>query len=887
MSHRVTCALALFGALICSQAHAEDLFRAQLDADWRFTSSANVKAGGAELSRLGFDVTSWRPVRLPSTVVGALLESGQVRDPYVGQNLRTLPGAGYPLDRQFDDPLPKRSPFRHAFWFRRELELPKKVSRRWWLRLDGINYRANLWLNGKRVASATELVGAFRRHELDVTQFVTPGERNVLALEVFAPEPHDLAFTWIDWNPSPPDKNMGLWDAVHVAESGPLRVRHPQVVTELLDAKASVAKLSVRAEVENANDVALDVQLRARIGEHRITRTLHFAPHERRVVHFWGEELPPLLLQSPRLWWPYRMGPQNLYTLELDASVGGVLSDRSELRFGIQQMTSELTPKGHRLFKINGQPLLIRGAGWTSDMLLRPKSRARLVAELRYVREIGLNTIRLEGKFESDLLYELTDELGILVMAGFSCCDQWERWDDWEAEDHEVALLSIRDVMLRLRGHPSVLAWLNASDRPPPPEIEQAYLEVAHDLHWQKPILSSASETASAVTGPSGVKMLGPYDYVPPVYWLADTRRGGGFGFATEVGVGGAIPPRESLKRMFSARELWPINAAWKLHARLRPYNDIEEHLRALAMRYGPSRTLEELVRKSQALSYETERAMFEAYARNKYEATGVIQWMLSNAWPSLTWHLYDYFLRPAGGYYGAKKGCEPLHVQFSYDERSVVVVNDLRTPFSRLRVTAELFDSSLQSRFRAEQTTDVAADGVVRVLAVPEVDAGSRTYFLRLQLHDESGALRSDNFYWLSQRPDVLDWQKSSVKHTPTKVHADFTGLSALAKTELALTLGRSSGDGKREVTVKNTGAGLAFQVHLQLIDSASGEEPLPVYWADNYIALMPGEERRLWVESPQPIQGEALVRAGAWNAADVQAMEDPSPSVNQGGHP
>ena len=317
------------------------------------------------------------------------------------------------------------------------------------------------------------------------------------------------------------------------------------------------------------------------------------------------------------------------------------------------------------MFTVNGKRILVRGGGWASDMLLRPASTDRLRAELRYTREMGLNTIRLEGKLESDEFYDLADEYGILVMPGWCCCDQWEQWNKWDAEDHRVGPASLRDQILRLRNHPSVLVWLNGSDFPPPARVEKAYLDVLRDLRWTKPVLSNATDAPGPISGPSGVKMRGPYDYVPPSYWLTDTKNGGAFGFATEMGPGAAVPPIESLRKMLPADRLWPMNEFWMFHAGGDEFKDLKLFTAALEGRYGKATSVEDYARKAQALAYEGQRAMFEAFGRNKYEATGVIQWMLNNAWPSMIWHLYDYYLRPGGGYYGTKQACEPLHVQY------------------------------------------------------------------------------------------------------------------------------------------------------------------------------------------------------------------------------
>jgi exo-1,4-beta-D-glucosaminidase len=325
-------------------------------------------------------------------------------------------------------------------------------------------------------------------------------------------------------------------------------------------------------------------------------------------------------------------------------------------------------------------------------MFLRPMSK-KLNADLHYVRDMGLNTIRLEGRIDRDEFFNKTDELGILVMPGWTCCDAWERWKSWTPETRAIAAASMKDQAQRLRNHPSVFVWLYGSDNPPPADVEQMYLKILKENEWPNPSVSSASEQPTRVTGKSGVKMTGPYEYVPPVYWLADKKAGGAYGYNTETSPGPAIPPRESLERFIPKDHLWPIDDVWNYHSGKERFTTVNVFTDGLTRRYGAATSLDDYERKAQAMTYDGERAMFEAYGRNKYTATGVIQWMLNNAWPSLIWHLYDYYLVPAGGYFGTKKAMEPVHVQYSYDDGSVVVVNSTYEALAGMKVSAKIFN--------------------------------------------------------------------------------------------------------------------------------------------------------------------------------------------------
>jgi exo-1,4-beta-D-glucosaminidase len=831
-----------------------------LHEGWKVQSSAQVSAAGDAVSQPGFSAQGWYSTTAPKTVFAVLVENGVYKNPYYGMNLRTFPGVEYKIGTQFaNQEMPANSPYAVPWWYRREFELPASDSgKQIWMQFRGINYRADIWINGKKVAGSDQVVGAFRRYDLNVTQFVRAGEKNAVAVAVSAPTANELGIAWVDWNPAPPDKDMGLWQEVVISTSGPVALRHPVVETRLDLPKAELAHLTVRAYANNAANEPVKGTLRGKIEGGGLaidfSQDVQLAANESREITISPESIPGLNLLRPKLWWPYQMGEPFLHKLTLEF-VGGdkTVSDTQTINFGIVQTDSEMTADGYRLLKINGKPVLIRGGGWAPDMLLR-LGESKREAEFRYVKEMGLNTIRLEGKLEDESFLERADREGILVMAGWCCCDAWEKWGKWGDENKRVSVDSLRDQLLRLRKHPSLLMWLNGSDNPPPAEREQAYLEVEKQVHWPKPVISSATAKRAEVTGDSGVKMSGPYDYVPPDYWLLDTRAGGAYGFNTETSPGPAVPPLEELKTFIPEDKLWPMSEVWDFHAGGGQFRTIDLFAHALEMRYGKAKDAADFAWKSQAMTYEGQRAMFEAYGRNKYKSTGVIQWMLNNAWPSLIWHLYSYDLRPAGGYFGSKIALEPVHVQFSYDDRTVAVVNGTQKEQTALKVDAKLYDISGAEKFSREAQLDVAADGVVKSIAIPEPNGTSATYFLNLQLFSSSGELLSRNFYWLSKKPDALDFGKTEWYYTPQTEFADLSALQDLPKATVKATLHAVAGKEhdaafRFRVVVENSGKGVAFLTRLRLVKGKEHQEILPVFWQDNYICLLPGERREVEV--------------------------------------
>ena len=860
-----------------------------LDSGWQLQSSAKIPDAGAAISRPGYTGSGWYRIARPETVLAGLVENGVYADPTFGKNLRQIPGTTYRVGTNFSNgEMPDDSPFRVSWWYRTEFRLPPgdapgSKEDRVWLHLDGVNYRANVWLNGQRIATSVEIAGAYRIYELDVTSAARPGEENALALEIFPPHAKDLAITFVDWNPMPPDKNMGLWQGVWLSRTGPVAIRHPQVISSLDLPSTDAAHLTLTAELDNASGHSVSGVLDGWIEDIHVRQSVSLKAREEKRVTFAPENFPELNLAHPRIWWPYQMGTPELYEMKLEFTVPPAtaqagtppeVSDSQRVSFGISQITSEITPEGHRLFRVNGRKLLVRGAAWTPDILQR-RAPGRLESEFRYVREMNLNTIRLEGKMDDDEFFSLADRMGILILPGWCCCDAWQKGSKWNGENRKIAAASLTDQILRLRNHPSVLAWLNGSDEAPPPNVERVYLAIEKKLAWPKPILSAAADRHTAAGGPTGVKMAGPYDTVPPDYWYLDKNHGGAFGFATEISQGPAIPQIESLRRFLPSASLWPINDDWDFHSGGGEFKNIRRYLAALESRYGAAGSLEDFLWKSQATAYEGERAMFEAYGRNKFVATGVIHWMLSNAWPSLIWNLYDYYLEPHAGYFGTKKACEPLHVQYSYDDSSIVVVNGTAQAIPGLRVKAAVYNLDLTEKYHREENLDAAADSSQRAFVLPKIKGLSTTYFLRLRLENAKGELLSRNFYWLSTKPDRLDWPLSTWYYTPLESAADFRDLSSLppadvrARAEFSFTEDGRGGQGTARVTVTNAGTAPAFLLRLKITRGKGSEEVLPVFWEDNYFELFPGEVREITANFLLANLGgaEPIVEVTGWN--------------------
>ncbi|MGY0233531.1 glycosyl hydrolase 2 galactose-binding domain-containing protein [Longispora urticae] len=834
---------------------------------YQIRSSALVPVGGSEVSRTGFDTAGWAPVPARSTVFGGLLGTGAYPDPFHSTAMAAVDPAAFAV----------------PWWFRADFPVAPDAGEHTSVEFSGVLSRAEVWVNGTRVAGADTVVGMYPTYEFDLSALVRPGV-NTLAFLVHPNDPaRDLTTGWIDWNPAPPDRNTGLVGDVTIRQSGPVALRGARVLTRLELPGRDHADLTAKVEARNNSDRPVLAALTGYAGPVPLNATVALAPRETRTVTF-----ERATVVQPRVWWPAGMGEQHRYELLVDATVAGRYSDGARDRFGVRGVTTRVEDD-IRHYAINGRPLVIRGAGWSPDLFLRDDP-ARLAQQFAAALDLGLNTLRLEGRLGNDDLYEEADRVGLLLLPGWECCGRWEDPDSWTAEDHAVARASMAGVAARLRNHPSVLSFLIGSDEAPPERVAADYLAALGAADWPTPVLSSASGAESPGTGPPGLRMTGPYDWVPPGYWYAK-RDGGAWGFNAETSAGAALPSMDTLRAMSTREELdrlWREPDAPVYRAGTQGFADLRIFHAALAGRYGPPTGLEDYVGKAHLAQFEAVRAQFEAYARNSADeerpATGQIYWNLTAAWPSVHWQLFDSSLDPTAGYHAAKRAHEPLHVQYSYDDRSVVLVRRGRD-LSGLTVRAELFGLDGR-RLDGEEYTDVTAEGgnrggTVGVTRLGTVAAPDEpTYLLRLVATDAKGRERSRNVYWLSAAPDVLDYPATSYITTPTSSYADLTGLAGMARAEVAAAYSsesRSNGDTVTTVTLSNTSQVPALQVGARVL-GAGGRSVLPVRWSDNLVCLWPGESVTLRATHRAP--GAVTVRVEGWNVTSGAAAPGPAPA-------
>lgn len=807
-------------------------------------SSAEVPTDGHQVASMNYNPENWHRAYVPGSVLGSLVNDGMYKNIFYHRNLERVPDA----------------PFEVPWWYRTAFNIDElhdgQVYR---LRFNGISYRADIWLNGKKIASADTIAGSFRQFILNVTPYIKKG-KNVLALKISQAKPGDLNIGFVDWNPEPPDKNMGIWRTVHLLESGPVSVTYPFVRTAVDTATLQHARITLGMILQNHSPKTVNGNLRISIGKNiHLSKKVSLPPNEKTQVILTPEEYAALNVDHPKLWWTHELGKPNLYELSINYDIDGKLSATKNMKFGIRQVSSYLDAAGWRGFRLNGKKILIKGGGWTDPMLLNP-TPAEIKAGVDYAVHMNLNTLRMEGFWgENQEIYNLCDEKGILIMVGFSC--QWE-WAEYMGKDvkeneHGTILTSDRmnlaaacwqDQLLWLRNHPSIFLWLYGSDKWPQPALEEKYLAVLKTVDPTRPAISSAADVTSVITGRSGVKMRGPYDYVPPDYWYIDTANGGAYGFNTETGPGPEIPVLESLKKMIPADSLWPIGSAWLYHAARHNFHNLTRYNNAMDERMGKPADLADYLHKAQYLNYEGMRAMFEAFEANRFKATGIIQWMYNASWPKLWWQFYDYYLMPTGAFYGARKANEPMHVSYNYGKNAVDVMNNTLKDENSLSTDISVYDFNMKQVLHKTIPVEYLPERkTISAFSLPDDLPLSKTWFLDLKLYNNQHQLISTNFYVLSTQKDLLDEAKSNWYVTPQSQYADLTMLQQLPEVKLNVEQSFEQKDGETfaKVKIKNPTNHLAFMIHLDLRNKKNGESVVPIFWEENYITLLPGEER------------------------------------------
>jgi hypothetical protein len=825
-----------------------------LNRGWEMADALTVSASPEQLSRPGFDTGSWYDATVPGTALTTLVQQGVYPDPLHALNNMLIPDLST-----------------KSWWFRVEFPTPAAwQSRRVGLNFKGINYRSEIWLNGHKLGHTA---GAFIRGQFEVAPELVAQGTNVLAVRVW-PQPHYtfgggeesllagagangndgtldgptfFASEGWDWIPTIRDRSTGIWQDVVLHTTGAVKIGDPQVVTALPKLPdLSIAEVAVACDLHNLTDRDQTVIVTVKLAGAAEKKSFTLAPGANDTVRF------NLTLRDPALWWPNGYGEPTLHDLTVRVLGDDRReSDRLTQRIGLRQLDYEYlsSPSNNPtnsplVIKVNGRRIFVRGGNWGMDDALKRSSIERLEPYFRLQREANFTMLRNWcGQSTQETLYELADKYGILVWNDF-----WLSTTGYNnpAVDGERFLANAADTIKRFRNHASIAIWCGRNEGEPPFWINEPLSKLLTTLDGTRLYIPKSTERKFLLKS-------GPWAYKDPAYYYETPH-----GFTTELGVN-SIPTAEAMRAMLDPVQLWPAKDqdAWAYH----DFHTFIPGMRAFYVeaaeaRYGIAENFDDFIRRFQMLNYTQHRVMFEAWNSDLWNSsTGLLLWMSHPAWPSTVWQVYSHDYDTHAAYYGAKKACEPVHVQWNLDDDSVSVINNPETPLAQASVKIRLF--ALEGAPLGETTApvNVAANSSGAVAKVVWDDfAAHPVQFAKLELFNQAGKLLSENFYWHSKKPQHLQ------------------ALDKLPRVALtgSMRLAAEGDETVATVELVNPTPTVALMAHLCLRDAATGERILPAYASDNYLSLLPSERKTITIRCAIAPAAKGLkITLDGWNIA------------------
>jgi hypothetical protein len=827
-----------------------------IGAGWQLQDATKVSDGGAVIATEKYKPQGWRAATVPGTVLTSLVNDGVYPEPMYGENNRP-------------DKIPD-SLSRTPFWYRTVVKVPKEYKdRQVWLNFEGINFSAQVWVNGQQVGT---MKGAFARGIFDVTPMVKAGKKMALAVLV-SPQPHPgtphehtirdgvgknggitaidgptfLSTIGWDWLPAIRDRDSGIWQKVFLSASGPVVIKDPLVTTDLPLPKTDAADVAVQARVENVTDAPQKGVLKGSFGDVTFEQSVEVAPHSSQVVKFDPATTAALHVMNPKLWWPNGYGPQNLYDLHLSFEIEKQVSDSREVRFGIRKITYSGPDSENLTISVNGVRVFVRGGNWGLDEAMKRNPRERLEAQIRLHQLANMNMIRnWVGQSTSEDFYELCDQYGMLVWDEFF---QPNPSDGPDPDDFDTYMANVRDKILRFRNHPSIALWCARNEGNPPKRIDDALRVLMTELEPTRLYQANSADGR-------GVHSGGPYHWrTPREFYVFDEA------FKSEIG-SMSVPTIESVRGMMPEKDWETINDDWAEHDFAKGAQQGDKYPGMIASRYGKVTNLADFVRKAQLANYEAFRAMYEGRNAKLFApTTGIMTWMSNPAQPSFTWQIYHHDLEPNSALFAVKKAAEMVHVQMNESTGDVEVINNLPTAVGGAKVRATVYGLDGTVAWQKDFDVEAAGSAATKVGEMAWPEKLSAVHFVKLELRDSAGKMVSENFYWRAQ-PEHQD---------------DLTALGDMPVVKLEAKVARRDVGGRSffDVTLTNPGTQIALMAHVQLRGKKSGERVLPIYASDNYVSLIGGETKTITLDAAAvDLKGEdGLAVVDGWNVGLTDA--------------
>jgi beta-galactosidase/beta-glucuronidase len=843
---------------------------------WKVKSSVEINMDGSGISKVGVNTNRWAETSLPATVLTALVRNGIYPNPYIGMNNMRIPDSNDEYNKDYNlqkfSHLKNRNPWKDHYWFRNEFVVDKNnKGKTVWLNFSEINYKAQVWLNGKIIADTTEIKGMERSFRIDITKNILKSGINCLAVAIFpvdnpgkpAIEPLlalsdpgqnmgdgkiSTSYTkwdtmgW-DWQPAVRDRDMGITEDVFISFTDETELQNLYVTSEIDLSKTADAQLTVSLDIKNYTSVLQTGTAHIKIhnGADVITfdKKYEIQPNELKSFEWNNENTPELTLKNAKLWWPAGYGSPNLYNIEITAKTSNGNESYINDVFGIRKVETYIGKK-ERVYKINGKEIYLKGGNWVIDMMLNWTS-SRYENEILLTKNANLNILRVWGPtgVPPKALYRAADKHGILMWQDY-LNDFWGTNKNTPGYQPEISLFEKASINItqKLRNHPSLIIWCGGNEGVNPREdlLVNSVIK-KYDNRGTRHYLKQSDG--------DGLHGGGPYHTLEPKDYFTHPKLQG---FSSEIGPSGIPVMQSMLKFMPEMGKNWmsgrfPLDGFWAYHDAndwpgedSRKFTSYDTMLRNY---YGAPDTLnvhngiKEYISKAQLVNYDVYRSSIESINRQLWNnSSGILLWKSNSSWPSITWQVYDWYMQAHAGYYGAKKASELVHVQFNRDNNSVSFLNLTSENLDNNTVSAALYDINANMVWNKNQKLNMmeANSTISTDIIVPVSD---KTQFLKLEVKNEMGTIISENLYWVN----ALN---------------KFNDLNQLPETNLQVEARISEGvkANKYIVEVKNTRTAIAFMFNARISGKDSHQELLPSLWSDNYFSLLPGESKTINAE-------------------------------------
>jgi beta-mannosidase len=706
---------------------------------------------------------SWNSASVPGDVYSDLQRAGEIEDPYYGRNMHK---AKWVQD--------------YEWWYVRRFDVPQEMSgKELRIMFEGVDYSCQVWLNGYELGRHE---GMFSPFSFDITDKVRferwNGGSNILMVKLDPPPKNyrnvggkKVCFSGDYYTGIIP---IGIWRPVKLLATEKTRIDAFRVESEL---NGSNAVVHTEVDMHNSSDDTLLVKVQISLKGHNFESQAYTQEVTLEASPGTCKARLSVAIPDANLWWPWDMGEQHLYDIELVIVREDQVLDRLTDVIGVREIKMAMNPGFTEeevqypwTFMINGKRHFLRSACWGGQpsFLYGRNRNEKYERLLHMVKECNINNLRIFGWHPPEIpyFYKLCDQLGITVWTNFTFATQAFPGDP---EYVESVVYESVEIVKERRNHPSNIFWMGG---------EEVFFSPAHTHSGNKLIMEAIGE---AVAGHTSV----PYGLASPLshgsgltlgFKPKDSLHANGHYYAAGRSfmedfypsldcaiipelTAASAPSPESLAKFIPPDELWPMGPSWGYH-----WADIDK-LKALNVEvFGDERveSLEQFAEATQVAQGTIFQYALELYRRRKPRLSGVSLCHFITNWPDIKWGLVDYYGIKKKSFDFVKRSYQPLLPSLEFSKRrwlpgerfaaKLWTINDSYVDYEAISYSWIIKDNAGQSVCQGELETKIAADSSTAVGEVQWQVEGivNEMFTVELELRRQNGELLSFNVYTL-----------------------------------------------------------------------------------------------------------------------------------------